>query len=114
MRKLMQKLNLSLLQEKEKPLRISLLINALYYFIESVLIVEDKGKFRLIAIHRGRLLADQSYSTAKGAKIAFLKFFSYKAWREGTRAEWTSFYPPESKWLDEKLPEKNENLSQTT
>ncbi|MCP4146118.1 MAG: hypothetical protein GY757_00070 [bacterium] len=98
-------------QKEEIPTRISLLINSIYFFIESVLIVEQKNLFRLLAIHQNRILVDETYKTAKGAKIAFLKFFSYKGWRDGTRADWSPFYPPNSKWLNSRVPAKKKNIN---
>lgn len=94
--------NVELLQSRNTPTRISLLINSVYFFIESVFIMETARGYRLLAIHQGRLITDQTYKTPKGAKIAFLKFFGYKAWEEGVKTRWTPFYPPEQPWLDEK------------
>jgi len=84
------------------PIKVSLLINSVYFFIESVLILQTAEGYRLLAIHQGRLIADETYKTSKGAKIAFLKFFGYKAWDDGVKPQWTPFYPPEQPWLDEK------------
>lgn len=75
--------------------RISLLTNGVYYFIETVFLLETVEGYRLIAIHGGKLLIDETYKTAKGARIAFLKFYGYKAWEEGVKPFWTPFYPPE-------------------
>ena len=97
-------LNVDLQQTETKgdPIKVSLLINSVYFFIESVLILETAEGYRLLAIHQGRLITDETYKTSKGAKIAFLKFFGYKAWDEGVKPQWTPFYPPEQPWLDEK------------
>ncbi len=97
------RLNVGLELEEEEPIKVSLLINSIYYFIESVFIMAVKEGFRLVVIHQGRLLTDQTYKTVKGARIAFLKHYGYKAWREGTKAEWSVFYPPESQWFHEKF-----------
>ncbi len=84
------------------PTRISLMVNSVYFFIESVFILETAEGYRLLAIHQGKLIADETYKTPKGARIAFLKFFGDKAWEEGVKPQWTPFYPPEQPWLDEK------------
>lgn len=78
--------------------RISLLINSIYFFIESVFIVETGDGYRLLAIHRNNVLRDETFKTARGAKIAYLKLFAYKAWEEGVKPQWTPFYPPEEKY----------------
>ncbi len=98
--------NVELKQEAEGPINISLLINSIYYFIESVFIMVVKEGYRLVVIHHGRLLTDEIYKTARGARVAFLKRFGYKAWREGVKAEWSLFYAPESRWLDNRFSGK--------
>jgi len=89
---------LELKTREEEPVKISVLINSVYFFIESVLILETSKGFRLLAIHQGKIIADETYKTAKGAKFAFIKFFQYKAWEEGVKPQWTPFYPPENNW----------------
>ena len=81
--------------EEKKIRRFSLLVNSVYFFIETVFILETPDGYRLIAIHQGKLLLDKTYKTPKGAKVAFLKFFAYKRWEDGVKAQWTPFYPPE-------------------
>ncbi|MDQ1353820.1 MAG: hypothetical protein QG657_4127 [Acidobacteriota bacterium] len=100
------KLNVELEQKAESPVRISLLINSIYYFIESVFIMTVKEGYRLVIIHQCRLLTDEIYKTARGARIAFAKRYGNKAWRVGVKAEWSRFYPPERNWLDDKFREK--------
>ena len=80
--------------EEKKIRRISLLVNSVYFFIETVFILETPDGYRLIAIHNNKLLLDNTYKTPGGAKIAFVKFFAYKAWEEGVKTNWTAFYPP--------------------
>ena len=80
--------------------KISRLINSIFYFIEIVFILKKDDKFRLIALHDRKVLTDRSYGTFIGAKIAFSKFFRDKAWKEDVTAEWTDFYPPDRSWLD--------------
>lgn len=99
------KRNPELEQKAENPINISLLINSIYYYIESVFIMAVKEGYRLVVIHQGRLLTDEIYKTARGARIAFLKRFGDKAWRDGVKAEWSRFYPPESRWLGDKFQE---------
>lgn len=84
-------------------IRVSILSNAVYYFFQRVFIVSYSGTYRLIAVHNGELLADESYNTAKGAKIAFLKLYWYRAWQDGVKPEWTSFYVPDHEWLSGKF-----------
>ena len=85
------------IEEDQKNRRISILINSIYFFIESVFILETGDGYRLIAIHRNKILANGFYRTVRGAKIAYLKFFAYKVWKEDVKPQWTPFYHPEEK-----------------
>lgn len=86
-----------------KGIKISSLSNSMNYFINNVFIVKDSGNFRLLAIHNNKRLMDEKYDSAKGAKIAFLKLFWYRAWSEQVKPQWTHFYTPDEEWLGFKL-----------
>lgn len=88
--------------------KISVLLNPVWYFIESVLIIRQGGKYRLLAIHNGRILMDAVYDSERGAKIAFAKSFGSKAFKKGLKAEWSSFYNPEKVFLDLKTAARGE------
>ena len=89
------------LNSEEKPV-ISRLINSVYFFIDCVYILQSKDKFRLVALHHGRVLWDKYYSTPRNCRIAFDKLFKDKAWNEEIKAEWSHFYDPDIRWLEEK------------
>ncbi len=74
---------------------ITLLSNSVYYFLETVYIAKIAGQYRLIVLHDGELLTREEYDSVKGAKIAFLKLYSYKAWKAGVKPNWTHFYGPD-------------------
>ncbi|MCU0286901.1 MAG: hypothetical protein MUF15_10940 [Acidobacteria bacterium] len=101
------RLNEKSMKNNESTIQISLLVNSIYFFIESVFIISVDGGYRLIAIHQGRLLTDETYKTSRGARIAFSKFYGYKAWKDGIKAQWSRFYSPEAKWIGDKLKGKN-------
>jgi hypothetical protein len=84
---------------QEPVQKMSRLINSIYYFIEFVFIIVENEGYRLVSMHQGKLLTNQIYKTAKGARIAFLKFWNYRAWKEGVKPKWSVFYPPDAKWL---------------
>jgi hypothetical protein len=88
-----------------KPERVCTLINAIFYFVGNVFISEEKGSYRLVAHHNGRILIDQSYPTLRGAKIAFSKLFGCRSWRKNVKAEWSRFYSADDRWLDVKMGE---------
>lgn len=87
--------------DKKGPL-ISLLINSAYYFIDCVYILHNNNQFRLIVLHKGTVLKDSYYRTARDARIAFQKQFKRKSWKEGVKAQWTVFYNPDKKWIEGK------------
>jgi hypothetical protein len=86
----------------KKTKEISLLVNSAYYFIECVFILRLRDHFRLVALHHGTVLTDACYRTLKGARIAFAKKYKKKAWKEEVKAEWSVFYDPDNRWLEEK------------
>jgi hypothetical protein len=86
-----------------EKVKISVLGNAVYYFFQRVLIITEKKGYRLIAIHKGELLADATYKTSKGAKIAFLKLYWCRAGQEGVRPSWTDFYTPDERWVQKRF-----------
>ena len=81
---------------------ISMLINSIYYFIECVFIQRAQNKYRLVVLQHSRVLLDQCYPSEKGCHIAFGRIFKDKAWDETIKAEWSHFYDPDKKWLQEK------------
>ena len=80
---------------------ISVLINRIVYFLETVFILTVEDGYRLIVINKGTFQTDEIYKTFEEAKSAFLN--KYKAWREGVKPNWSIFYPPDAKWLKKKL-----------
>ena len=83
---------------------ISTLVNSVLYFLDSAVIILEGKHYRLIVCHNKQVLTDQGYETLRGAKIAFSKLFQYKAFLN-SKAEWSHLYPPEQEWLDNKLEE---------
>ncbi len=82
---------------------ISVLINKIFYFIETVFIMIVENGYRLIVIHRGKVLTDEIYKTFEEAKRAFLVQYNHKAWKNGIMPSWSHFYPPDTQWLHKNL-----------
>ena len=86
---------------------ISRLINSVYYSISTCFIMEstvsNQVEYRLLVIHKKKVLADRNYRTLRGAKIAFKRQFKNMAWIDDVAAEWSHFYPPNRDWIEEKL-----------
>ena len=100
----------------EEKIKITRLLNSIYYFIEHVYITKYYGSFRLIAKQQGRLLCDQLYPNLRGAKIAFAKRFNYKLWDENAKPHWSHFYTPDLQWykiITPKTPPKQSPRGET-
>jgi hypothetical protein len=82
---------------------ISVLINRISYFIETVFIMTVKDGYQLIVIHKRKVLTDKIYKTFVEAKRAFLSQYNHKAWKNGVKPKWSHFYPPDTKWLHKNL-----------
>jgi hypothetical protein len=80
---------------------ISRLINSLYFFLDIALIVIEEKYYRLIVYDKAKnFLVDKRYTTAKGARIAFMRFFRHKYYNDKPRADWSFSYPPDWDWLE--------------
>ncbi len=92
-------------QPEQEPTKISLLINSIYYFLDSVFIMKDPEDdfYKLVVIHDDQMLTFEDYKTAKGARIGFVRLHGRKACKADVRAQWSVFYPPETPWLRDKL-----------
>jgi hypothetical protein len=98
----------------EAKTRICILINAVYFFLESVFIVVEKDQYRLVVIHNRKLIVDERYDTIRGAKIAFYRMYKEKACAKGLRNEWSANYEPDKRWLSRKLEAKPQLLNKAS
>ena len=73
---------------------ISILRNAIYYFLQFVYLIRGESGCRLVIIHQGRLVEDTNYKTVKGAKIGFFRRYQWKRWRKGVKPDWATFSHP--------------------
>jgi len=89
-------------EDPGKPGEICVLINSIFYFISSVIILNINGHYRLVVKHNGKILIDKIYTTVRGAKIAFSKLFNPRGWQEDLKAEWSVFYKPDDQWLNKR------------
>jgi hypothetical protein len=93
----MKKKNVSPNNGNGKALKVSHLQNSIYYFLQGVSIIQQDSGYRLLVLHQGRLLDDNTYKTVKGARIGFSKRYKYKLWNQGVGPEWGPFYTPEER-----------------
>lgn len=88
---------------KQKNPSIVMLINSPVYFLDWAMIVFESKGYRLVVRHRDDISTDQYYDSLKGAKIAFIKSYSYLAHNKKYRPEWSHQYMPAKKWLTGRL-----------
>jgi hypothetical protein len=88
--------------KNDQEIEISMLLNAIHYFLDCVFIIHSRSRYRLLAFLKGNILLDQQYTSVKGAKIAFQKFYGHQACLGGIKATWDE-YIPESWWLKKKM-----------
>ncbi|MCU0289752.1 MAG: hypothetical protein MUF15_25580 [Acidobacteria bacterium] len=82
--------------------KITVLLNSVYFFIEHVYVLFLDKTYKLIVIHDYELLINKEYKTLRGAKIAFIKFFGYKAY-EDEKPLWSSLFYPILDWHENKI-----------
>lgn len=88
---------------KQKNPSIVMLINSPVYFLDWAMIVFEPKGYRLVVRHRDQVSTDQYYESLKGAKIAFIKSYSYLAHSKRFKPEWSHPYIPAKKWLTGRL-----------
>lgn len=98
-----QTVEVRLMQLKEVEMKVIRLANSLQYFLKFVFIVCEEDSCRLVVYRKDEILTNEKYKTVKGAKIAFLKFYSFMAYNEEVRPYWTTPYVPIKKWLEQRL-----------
>jgi hypothetical protein len=94
-----------LIQQELNPgekIEISRLNNSIHYFVYCAFIIKLKNKYRLVALHKQRVLCDCYFLSYEECQIAFDKLFKEKTWKEGVKADWSHFYPPDQNWLAKK------------
>jgi hypothetical protein len=79
-----------------------MLLNAIHYFLDCVFIIHAHRQYRLLVFMSDNILLDQQYTSLKGAKIAFQKFYGHQACTGSINARWDE-YIPESWWIKKKM-----------
>ena len=66
-------------EEHDKNIKISLLLNNVYYFLQYVFILLEKGSYRLVVIHNEQVKTDRCSANIIDAKIAFADLYNDKS-----------------------------------
>jgi len=90
---------------EKKENTISLLLNAGFYFLQRAFIMKgnDGKRYRLVVIHNNRVIIDHDYRTLRGAKIGCAKTVQCRGFKGKLKTEWSPFYVPGAKWLEDRL-----------
>lgn len=98
--------------------KISTLKNSIHFYIHKAIIIEleEGASYRLVVMKPGTVQIDMTYSTLRGARIAFSKLFANNHYEEGNKvkkkpglAKWSRFYISDTEWLSHWMqPEKKE------
>ena len=83
------------------------MINSAFFFIRFAFILREANHYRLVAIEDKHKIIDVNYKTFKGAKIACAKILRKHVKKKGMKPVWSFLYPPDEKWLKDKLNRKN-------
>lgn len=89
-------------QTADEEIKISILVSSVYYFLEFVFIIAEGGCFRLVVMHNNKLLTYKAFKSVKAARAGFTRLYGSKVWKEGLKPNWSLFYHPAAKWLDER------------
>lgn len=96
----MQERQKMMIRTKKDMKAISVLVNSVKYFLEHAFIIDYDDYYRLLVIHRWKLLTDRCYKTLKGARVAFIKMYSSRSWKDEDIPEWSHFYNPGIEYLN--------------
>jgi hypothetical protein len=88
--------------EIDRQIKISILLNAIHYFLDCVFIIHSYRRYRLLVLNSDNIIVDQHYTSLKGAKIAFHQIYRSQACIKGTKAVWDE-YIPEQWWIKKKM-----------
>lgn len=88
---------------------ISLLTNSAHYYLTWALIVLEGDRCRLMVKLKKEIVTDSVFNTLEDARGAFLSVYHPRAAVSWVSPRWSSPYPPDEKWLRERIGEEEEN-----
>ena len=89
---------------------IVLLINSPLYFLDWVIIVLEKGQYRLLVSRFGEITYDRHHETLGDAKAGFFDNYQFLAFNGVDEPSWSVAYFPIKKWLQGKLNKTAPNI----
>lgn len=89
---------------------IVLLINSALYFLDWVIIVLEKGQYRLVVCRAGEVTYDRYFESMGEAKARFYDNYQFLAFKGEDEPMWSVAYFPLKKWLQTKLDKMAPNI----
>ncbi|MCP5105939.1 MAG: hypothetical protein GY950_21305 [bacterium] len=78
--------------EEEPEQKVSILNNAGDGSLDSVYIMEEENEYRLVVIHKRKVLTEKLCKTAKGCKINFTRLYGDKFRKKCINPQWGDFW----------------------
>lgn len=87
----------------EKSTNVSFLVNTQYYFLGTVFILPEAAGYRLVVIHKWKVLTNNSFPTLEEAKKAFFQHYQARASKKIPHPIWDDNHRVDNDWLKKKL-----------
>jgi hypothetical protein len=89
--------------ETKNETGISLLFDSQYYFLDTVFILPGSSGFRLVVLHKWKVLKDEHYTTLEEAKGSFYREYRDRGYKSDLQPDWHDNHPVDNDWLHGKL-----------
>ncbi|NIM18448.1 MAG: hypothetical protein GTO45_41240 [Candidatus Aminicenantes bacterium] len=86
-----------------KSTNVSFLVNTQYYFLGTVFILPEVTGYRLVVIHKWKVLKNDCFPTLEEAKKAFFQHFQARASKKVPHPIWDDNHRVDNDWLKKKL-----------
>jgi hypothetical protein len=82
---------------------VSFLVNTQYYFLGTVFILPEAAGYRLVVIHKWKVLTNNCFPTLEEAKKAFFQHYQARASKKIPHPIWDDNHRVDNDWLKKKL-----------
>jgi hypothetical protein len=87
----------------EKSTTVSFLVNTQYYFLGTVFILPETAGYRLVVIHKWKVLTNDRFPTLEEAKKTFFQHYQARASNKVPHPIWDDNHRVDNDWLKKKL-----------
>ncbi len=86
-----------------KSTTVSFLVNTQYYFLGTVFILPETAGYRLVVIHKWKVLTNKRFPTLEEAKKTFFQHYQTRAAKKIPQPLWDDNHRVDNDWLKKKL-----------